>query len=176
MLETVLLLAAVAIGAFLYRRAQRGQSESAVVLAAPTAVRAAAKRLGYHAQSNVHSTASVHTSELCVAAMAAAFARMDKSQQLPDEVLIPSLQRRLQVDASEAADMATLAPWLVAQEGGAAPAFQRLTKRLKQLDHGPDFDKLMRVLGDVTAAGSKGMPSAAQADAMGALARIFRTA
>ncbi len=176
MLEIVFLLAAVAIGAFLYRRAQRGAFITAGVIKASTPISVAAKRLGYRAQPNLHATSSIHTPELCVTAMAAAFARMDKSQKLPDEVLIASLQKRLQVSASEAADMATLAPWLVAQEGGATPAFQRLTKRLKQLDHGPDFDKLMRVLGDVTAAGSKGMPSAAQADAMGALARIFRTA
>lgn len=175
-MEIMLLLAAVCIGAYVYRRIQRGAFITVGVIAAPTPIRAAAKRLGYRAQPNVHSTQSIHTPELCVAAMAAAFARMDKSDKLPDEALIKFLQKRLHVDAQEAIDMATLAPWLVAQGGGATPAFQRLTKRLKQLDHGPDFDKLMRVLGDVTAAGSKGMPSAAQADALGALASIFRTA
>ena len=176
MFEIILLLVAIAAAAYAYRRMQRGAFITVGVIAAPTPIRAAAKRLGYRAQPNVHSTASIHTPELCVTAMAAAFARMDKTRKLPDDVLIASLERRLQVNTEEATDMAILAPWLVAQAGGATPAFQRLTKRLKQLDHGPDFDKLMRVLGDVTAAGTKGMPSAAQADAMGALARIFRTA
>ena len=176
MFEIVLLLAAIAVAAYIYRRMQRGAFITVGIIAAPTPIRAAAKRLGYRAQPNVHSTISIHTPELCVTAMAAAFARMDKTRKLADEVLIASLQRRLQVTKAEATDMAILAPWLVAQGGGATPAFQRLTKRLKQLDHGPDFDKLMRVLGDVTTAGAKGMPSAQQADAMGALARIFRTA
>ena len=176
MLTTLVLLAALLIAAYFYRRFQRGAYIAVGTMAAPTNIRAAAKRLGYRAQPNVHSTACIHTPELCVAAMAAAYARMDKTEKLPDETLIASLERRLQVTQAEASDMAILAPWLVAQGGGATPAFQRLTKRLKQLDHGPDFDKLMRVLGDVTAAGTKGMPSAAQADAMGALARIFRTA
>lgn len=176
MLVIVLLLAAIAIGAYVYRRLQRGAFITVGVIAAPAPVRAAAKRLGYRAQPNVHSVNSIHTPELCVSAMAAAFARMDKSSKLPDDVFIASLQKRLQVTKAEATDMATVTPWLVAQADGATPAFQRLTKRLKQLDHGPDFDKLMRVLGDVTAAGTKGMPSAAQADALGALARIFRTA
>ncbi|MGJ8595452.1 hypothetical protein [Sulfitobacter sp.] len=176
MLEFFLLLAAIAVGAYVYRRMQRGAYVTVGVIAAPAPIRAAAKRLGYRAQPNVHSINTIHTPELCVASMAAAFAQMDKTQQLPDEPLIASLQNRLQVTKTEASDMAILAPWLVAQGGGATPAFQHLTKRLKQLDHGPDFDKLMRVLGDVTAAGSKGMPSPAQADAMGALARIFRTA
>lgn len=176
MLEFFLLLAAIAVGAYVYRRMQRGAYVTVGVIAAPAPIRAAAKRLGYRAQPNAHSINTIHTPELCVASMAAAFAQMDKSQQLPDEPLIASLQNRLQVTKAEASDMAILAPWLVAQGGGATPAFQHLTKRLKQLDHGPDFDKLMRVLGDVTAAGSKGMPSPAQADAMGALARIFRTA
>ena len=176
MLTTLLLLGALLIAAYVYRRVQRGAYIAVGTMAAPAPIRAATKRLGYRAQPNVHSTASIHTPELCVAAMAAAFARMDKTEKLPDETLIASLGKRLAVTQAEAADMATLAPWLIAQRGGATPAFERLTKRLKQLDHGPDFDKLMRVLGDVTAAGTKGMPSAAQADAMGALARIFRTA
>lgn len=176
MTEILLLIAAVLVAAYVYRRFQRGAYIAVGVIAAPTAIRAAAKRLGYRAKPNVHSTNSIHTPELCVTAMAAAYARMDKTRKLPDEVLIASLQKRLQVSKAEATDMAILAPWLVAQGGGATPAFQRLTKRLKQLDHGSDFDKLMRVLGDVTAAGAKGMPSAQQADAMGALARIFRTA
>ncbi len=109
-------------------------------------------------------------------AMAIAFAHMDASRQVDDDLLIASLQKRLAVSPSEAADMATLGKWLVAQGGGATPAFQHLTKRLKQLDHGPDFDRLMRVLGDITAAGTRGMPSAPQANALGALARVFRTA
>lgn len=176
MFEIILLLAAIAVAAYIYRRMQRGAFITVGVIAAPTPIRAAAKRLGYRAQPNVHSTTSIHTPELCVTAMAAAYARMDKTRKLPDDILIASLEKRLQVTKAEATDMAILAPWLVAQGGGATPAFQRLTKRLKQLDHGPDFDKLMRVLGDVTAAGAKGMPSAQQADAMGALARIFRTA
>lgn len=176
MLEILLLLAAIVIAAYVYRRVQRGAFITVGVIAAPAPVRAAAKRLGYRAQPNVHSIVSIHTPELCVSAMATAFSRMDKSEELPDDLLIASLQKRLQVSAQEATDMAILAPWLVAQGGGATPAFQHLTKRLKQLDHGPDFDKLMRVLGDVTAAGTKGMPSAPQADALGALARIFRTA
>jgi hypothetical protein len=176
MLNTLLLLGAIAVAAYVYRRVQRGAYIAAGTMAAPAPVRAAAKRLHYSAQPNVHSTASIHTPELCVAAMAAAYACMDKTAKLPDEALIACLQNRLQISEGEARDMVILAPWLVAQEGGASPAFQRLTERLKQLDHGPDFDKLMRVLGDVSAAGTKGMPSAQQADAMGALARIFRTA
>lgn len=176
MSEILLFLAAAFVAMYAYRRFQRGAYIAVGVIAAPAPIRAAAKRLGYRAKPNVHSTNSIHTPELCVTAMAAAFARIDKTRRLPNEILIASLQKRLQVSDAEASDMAILAPWLVAQGGGATPAFQRLTKRLKQLDHGPDFDKLMRVLGDVTAAGSKGMPSAAQADALGALARIFRTA
>lgn len=176
MLEIVLLFAALATGAYVYRRVQRGAFITVGVIAAPAPIRAAARRLGYRAQPNVHSVNSIHTPEICVAAMAAAFARMDKDSKLPDDVFATSLQKRLHVSTAEAGDMTILAPWLVAQGDGATPAFQRLTKRLKQLDHGPDFDKLMRVLGDVTAAGTKGMPSAAQSDALGALARIFRTA
>jgi len=108
--------------------------------------------------------------------MAAAFALMDDNTAPGDAILAAALQKHLHVGADLTVDMITLAKWLVEQGGGPTPAFERLTKRLKQLDHGTSFDKLMRVLGDVAAAGTKGMPSPRQADAMGALARIFRTA
>ncbi len=52
----------------------------------------------------------------------------------------------------------TLAPWLASQGDGPSPAFERLTK---QLDHGPYFAKLMRVLGGVATAGSKNILAAA---------------
>jgi len=171
-----ILCAAVVLGFLLYRRLQRGAYLLGGVMEAAPQVRAAAKRLGFHAQPNVHSIVSIHTADLCVAAMASAFAQMDDHGAPVDEVLTASLQKRLQADPQAAADMTVLGGWLVEQGGGVTPAFERLTNRLKQLDHGPYFDKLMRVMGDVTAAGTKGMPSARQADAMGALARIFRTA
>lgn len=169
-----LLCAAVVAGYLVWRRLQRGAYLVTRVIAAPPAVRAAAKRLEFRAQPNVHTIVSLHSPELCVSAMACAFAQMDPTADTPD--LTVPLQNRLGLSEQDAADMNVFAPWVVEQGGGPTPAFERLTKRLKQLDHGTDFDKLMRVLGDVTATGTKGMPSAAQADAMGALARIFRTA
>lgn len=171
MLTALLLLLIIAAGAFVVLRMQR---DKAAGLSTP--VRAAARRLGYVADRNRAAVANVNSPELCTTAMAYAFARMDTTQQLSDNQLATITQKRLGSTAPEAADMTTLAQWLVAQSGGPTPAFQDLTKRLKQLDHGTEFDKLMRVLGDVTAAGTKGMPSPPQADALGALARVFRTA
>lgn len=177
MMPTALLLCAVAIaGVLLYRRRQRGAHIVGSMIEAPAPVRAAAKRVGFKTQPNVHSIIGINSPELCVATMALAFAQMDDNTEPCSKTLTQSLQKHLQIDAQTITDFCALAPWLVEQGGGSTPAFERLTKRLKQLDHGPYFGKMMSVLGDMTAVGTKGMPSAAQADAMGALARIFRTA
>jgi len=173
---TALLIIIGIFAAFLlYRYYQRGAHLFAGVIDAPAPIRAAAKRVGFKAQSNVHSIASIHNIDLCITAMALAFTQMDGDAAPCSTALMQSLQTRLQIDPETAADYCTLSPWLIEQGGGAPPAFKHLTKRLKQLDHGPSFEKMMRVLGDMTAAGTKGMPSPAQADAMGALASIFRT-
>lgn len=172
----VLLCAAVVVGFFVMRRMQRGAYVAHGMISAPPQIRAAAQRLGFRAEPNTHSIVSLHSGELCICAMATAFAQMDEHTKTTEALLVRSCEKHLGIDTSTALDAVLVAPWLVEQGGGPTPAFERLTKRLKQLDHGTYFDKLMRVLGDVTAAGTKGMPSAAQADAMGALARIFRTA
>jgi hypothetical protein len=154
----------------IHRRRLTGADPAAATL------RAAAKRLGYGMQPDADPVAAIHTPALCICAMASAFARMDAGGLRADDLLVASLQKRLAVGAPEAADLVLLGDWIVAQRGGATPAFQHLTTRLKHIGHGPDFDRLMRVLGDVSAAGTRGMPSAPQADALGALARVFRTA
>jgi len=176
-MATLLIFGALIVAALLlYRRFQRGAHLIGGVMDAPAPVRAAAKRVGFTAQPNVHSIVSIHSPELCVATMALAFAKMDTNAPADTEVIRQSLQKHLQLDTQKTDDYCVLAPWLVDQGGGPTPAFAHLTKRLKQLDHGPYFGKMMSVLGDVTASGTKGMPSAPQADAMGTLARIFRTA
>jgi hypothetical protein len=139
-------------------------------------VRKSARRLEYVPKADAHPVNCINTPELCVTAMAFAFAWMDPRGALADATLIAIVTKRLNISPTEAMDMVTVAAWLMSMEGGVQPCFQRLTRRLKQLDHGPDFDRLMRVLGDVTAAGTKGMPSPAQSDALGALASVFRTA
>lgn len=159
-----------------YRRLHRGAYPFTAGIDAPKQVREAAKRLGFIAQPGAHSIASVNSPQLCVTAMAAAFAQMDDCTPPSDAVLLTSIQKHLALDAATARDMATMGAWLVQECGGPSPAFERLTKRLKQLDHGPYFGKMMNVIGDVKATGTKGMASPRQADAMGMLARIFRTA
>jgi len=176
MTTVILVVIGVIAALLLLRWFQRGAHLINGVIDAPAPVRAAAKRAGFAAQTNVHSIASIHSPDLCVAAMAHAFAQMDEATAVDASVLKRSLQKHLQVQMPLAEDYITLAPWLVEQGGGPTQAFEHLTKRLKRLDHGPYFGKMMSVLGDVTASGSKGMPSARQADAMGMLARIFRTA
>ncbi|KEJ89651.1 hypothetical protein [Sulfitobacter donghicola] len=176
MIYILVICGALGAAYFLFRHFQRGAYVIGSYMEAPAEVRAAAKRVGFKAQPNVHSITSLHSPELCVAAMAFAFAQMDDNQEPCEETLAKAVSKHLQVDPLQIDDFCTLAPWLVDQGGGPTPAFDRLTKRLKQLDHGPYFGKMMNVLGDMTAAGTKGMPSARQADAMGALARIFRTA
>jgi hypothetical protein len=160
------------------RRFQRSASLFSTRIDAPKNVRDAAKRLRFVAQPNVHSivSVSVNSPQLCVTAMASAFAQMDDTTPPSDAVLLTSIQKHLALDATTACDMVTMGAWLVQECGGPSPAFERLTKRLKQLDHGPYFGKMMNVIGDVKATGTKGMPSPRQADAMGMLARIFRTA
>ncbi len=174
----VLILTGAALTAFLLqRRLQRGAYINRGILDAPKDQRAAAKRLGYQAQPNVHPIRSVSDANLCITALATAFAGMDEyASQARHDAMDLSLRKHLKLTIDVARDMQTFAPWLVAQGGGSSLAFERLTKHLKQLDHGPYFAKLMSVLGDVAAAGSRGMPSAQQADSLGALARIFRTA
>ena len=176
-MTTFLLICGVVIAAYVfYRRFQRGAHMIGKYIDATAPVRAAAKRIGFQSQPNVHSVVSVNSPELCVAAMAHAFAQMDDNQEPCSETLATSLKKHLNVGDTQVDDFCTLCPWLVTEGGGPTPAFDRLTKRLKQLDHGPYFSKMMNVLGDVAASGTKGMPSPRQADAMGALARIFRTA
>jgi len=176
MTMAILVVIGVIAALLLLRWFQRGAHLINGVIDAPAPARAAAKRAGFVAQTNVHSIASIHSPDLCVAAMAHAFAQMDEGTPVDMGILKSALQKHLQVGAQLAEDYTTLAPWLVDQGGGQTQAFEHLTKRLKRLDHGPFFGKMMSVLGDVTASGSKGMPSARQADAMGMLARIFRTA
>lgn len=172
----ILMTATLPAGFLLMRRLQRGAHLLGGLMAAPAPVRAAAKRLCFCSQPNVHSIVSIHSADLCVAAMACAFTQMDNNATPAAYVLTAFLQKRLGLSAGEARDRTTVGAWRVPQGGGPTPAFERLTTRLKQLDHRPHFDRLMRVTGDVSAAGSKGMPGARQADAMGALVRIFRTA
>ncbi|MBB3993673.1 hypothetical protein GGR95_001304 [Sulfitobacter undariae] len=176
MLTILLLCGAAVIGFVTLRYFQRGPYLAAGRFNAPAPVRAAAKRLEYSAQPNVHAINCINSAELCVTAMAVAFAQMDDNTPMSEATLIASTQRHLQLSPEQASDMTTLGFWLVEQGQGPTPAFQRLTKRLKQLDHGPYFGKMMNVIGDVKATGTKGMASPRQADAMGALARIFRTA
>ena len=176
MLTGFFIFAATICGFLLFRRMQRGAHLFGGMMEAPAPVRAAAKRIGFKAQPNVHSIVGINNPDLCVASMAFAFAQMDESAVPCTKRLPQSLEKHLQIDTQNISDFCTLAPWLVAQGGGSTPAFEHLTKRLKQLDHGAHFGKMMSVLGDITAVGAKGMPSPAQADAMGALARIFRTA
>lgn len=175
MLTVAILLAAAVVGFLLYSRSTGGPTRSASTIADPD-IRAAAKRLEYAPATGRDPIACLHCPRLCTAAMATAFAAMDANSMADASLRAATFEKRLGLSADQARAAAILAPWIVAQGGGPTPAFAQLTTRLKQLDHGPSFDKLMRVLGDITAAGSKGMPSAAQADAMGALARIFRTA
>ena len=175
MLYILILCGLIAVGFFTYRRLQNGAHIAGDIIDAPAPVRAAAKRLGFHAQPNVESIASIPTAELCVVAMAVAFAQMDDKSAPADAIIAGFVKKHLLLDPQEAQDMMLIAPWLVDQGGGPTPAFERLTKRLKQLDHGPFFGKMMNVIGDVKAAGTKGMASARQSDAMGTLARIFRT-
>jgi len=176
MLTIALLCGAAIIGFAALRYFQRGPYMAAGRFNAPAPVRAAAKRLEYTAQPNAHAINCINSAELCVTTMAVAFAQMDDNTPPPEATLTTSTQRHLQLTPKQAADMVTLGFWLVEQGQGPTPAFERLTKRLKQLDHGPYFGKMMNVIGDVKATGTKGMASPRQADAMGALARIFRTA
>ncbi len=176
MLTTALAIGGIIAVFLIFRHFQRGAHLVGGDIEAPASVRAAAKQVEYKAQPNIHSIVSIHTPELCVAAMACAFAQMDDNQDPCEQTLAVSWKKHLRVSDDQIDSFCTLGPWLVEQGGGPTPAFDRLTKRLKQLDHGPYFGKMMSVLGDVTASGTRGMPSARQADAMGALARIFRTA
>jgi hypothetical protein len=174
---SILVLSAAAVAAYLlWRRLQRSGHLASGVSEAPAPVRAAARRLSFRAQPDMPPIQSIQSPEICVAAMAVAFARMDGTAPPDDAVLGAALHRRLRVAADKIDDTLVLAHWLVDQGDGPAPAFERLTQRLRQLDHGPWFGKLMEVLGDVTAAGTRGMPAPRQADALGTLARIFRTA
>ncbi|QUJ75090.1 hypothetical protein KDD17_08550 [Sulfitobacter albidus] len=171
----ILLLAGLLVtGFFAWRYIQRGPFIADDLMDAPREVRAAAKRQGVQAQPNVYLIDSLSSADVCVAALAACFARMDDAAPVADATLHRALAKHLRCDAATADDLVTLGPWVAAQ--GGERAFERLTQRLKRLDHGPYFDRLMSVLGNVAAAGSKGMPSARQADALGSLARIFRTA
>ena len=172
----LLFCAAVFVGFVVYRRFQRGAYLAGGVFNAPAPVRAAAKRMSYKAHPNVHSIVSINSGELCVAAMASAFSQMDDKAPPLGDVIVASMEKQFHMHPAQAQDMVTMAVWLVEQGGGPTPAFERLTKRLKQLDHGPYFGKMMNVIGDVKNAGTKGMASPRQADAMGTLARIFRTA
>lgn len=172
LLPLILLCATAAVVLYFYKNG--GLTPPGADTAPP--LRAAAKRLDFRLDPRTDAVARISTTELCVATMASAFAQMDDHAACGADCIIASLQKHLHVDATTARDMLTVAPWIIAGSGDPTQAFERLTKRLKQMDHGPQFNKLMAVLGDVTAAGSKGMPSARQADAMGALARIFRTA
>jgi hypothetical protein len=176
MLTVTMLCAAALAGLVIYRRLWPGGLGAAPILAAPPPVRAAAKRLDIVAQPGTDPTDSLPCANICIAAMAVAFARMD-DESFPCEGTIGTpLRRHLHTDAAQAHDIWTMPPWLVDEGGTPTQAFERLSKRLKRLDHGPYFGRMMGVLGDVTTAGTRGMPTAPQVDAMGALARIFRTA
>lgn len=174
MLDALLILAGLAVlAALLYHRSTRSFTDDS---GARPALSLAARRAGMPLAPPQTAIARIPTPALCACAMATAFAQMDARGPIPAQKLLAAARRRLSLDAQTAEDHLTLAFWLVEQGGGPTPAFAALTTRLKQLDHGPQFDQLMALLGDITAAGSKGMPSPAQADAMGALARVFRTA
>ncbi|MEQ6248396.1 hypothetical protein ABMC89_05850 [Sulfitobacter sp. HNIBRBA3233] len=176
MLYIIILAGVLFTGLLILRKLQRGPYIAGGLMDAPAPVRKAAKRAGLHAKPNTEIIASIASSEICIAALGQAFAQMDNAGAVQDTALQTALKKHLKLDASAAQDLTVLAPWIVAQGGGPTPAFDALTRRLKRLDHGTAFDKLMRVLGDISAAGQRGMPSARQSDAMGALARVFRTA
>ncbi|UWR23645.1 hypothetical protein [Sulfitobacter sp. S190] len=142
---------------------------------APAEVQAAARQIGYRPKAASHPVDAIDDTALCVAAMATAFAQMDQTtENATHERVALALGKHLKLGTENAQAHATVGGWLAGQCDSPTSAFDRLTKRLKRLDHGPWFDRLMHVLGDVGRA--KGMPSPQQADALGALARVFRTA
>jgi len=84
-----------------------------------------------------------------------------------------ALRKHLQLDAENAQEIAVLGRWLVEESGGPTQGFERLARKLRKLDAGDSFDRLMAVLSDIADA-ADGPPSARQSDALADLARIFR--
>jgi hypothetical protein len=170
MLTKFVLRAAAFVGLYVYRRLQRGAGLALGSMAAPAPIRAAVKRSDWRAQPSGHACVSITRPVLCGSGRIKATARRNKHGERSNTVPTLSSQKTLHANEVRAPD---IAPWFLAQGGGATSAFQCLTIRLKQLDHGQHFDKFMRVLGTLTAPGTKGLPHSSKPDTLGALARIF---
>ncbi|MFN0113892.1 MAG: hypothetical protein ACKVPY_04365 [Paracoccaceae bacterium] len=138
-------------------------------------VMAAARRLGFRRRLNLHPVESVDDPKLAMAGLGIAFLELGglptKEQQ---DGLLRSLQTRLGQTLTAAEEAVILGRWLVSECGGAAPAVDRLARRLVKLDRPGSLEPLMNVLNDIVVAGRDSKVSDRQREALGDIARLYK--
>lgn len=134
---------------------------------------AAARRMGFKRQTNVHPVESIEEPELAVAALGVAFldlASLPTAEQLA--TLKTAICNDLAVDHIKADEMLIISRWLVNECKTPQQAFSRLLKRLSKLDKN-GFQPLLAVLTSMKD-GSVTDLNPRQRDALGEVASIFR--
>lgn len=91
------------------------------------------------------------------------------------EALLRNLQGRFSLPHDRAEQSLVLGHWLIAQCGGAVPAMDRLTARLRVLTSDAGFLPLLQVLKSVSEAGGN-VTSGRQQDALADLSSRIRAA
>jgi hypothetical protein len=134
----------------------------------------AARRFGFRRKSNVHPVSSLEDANVAVAALGMAFlelAGLPSAQQ--HDALKSGLRRHRDTSDADAAEAMILGRWLMSQCGGAEPAVERISCKLRKLGWPEVQPSLMAVLNDVIMAGS-GKLQTRQSEALETIAHIFK--
>lgn len=145
----IVLLALTAIGGAIWwwvRANPREAIGTAADLA--TTVRNAPRRLAFRKQTNAHPVEGIDDPRIAITAIAQAFIELDtlptKEQR---DLLAYAMSGELDCTAEEVTEIEVLGRWLVTQCQGAELAVPRLARRLKKIDDGRSWDRLLGVLG-----------------------------
>lgn len=170
----LLALIGIAVGVYFWmERAKRTADVASDLMDAGRDLKNAARRFGFRRRANQHPVEGVAEPNLAIGGLAVAFLELDDLPTAEGRAATDiALRKHLNLDAHSAEEMTVLGRWLVSECGGALAAFPRLAKKLRQLDGAASFDKLMSVLGDISAA-TGGTPSTRQSEALADLARVF---
>lgn len=168
------LLGAIVTAYIWANRAKRGAEVAREAVDIARTVKNAPRRYGFTRRANQHPVEGIDDPDIAIGGLAVAFLELDDLPTAQTRARMDvALRKHLQLDAENAQEIAVLGRWLVEESGGPTQGFERLARKLRKLDAGDSFDRLMAVLSDIADA-ADGPPSARQSDALADLARIFR--
>lgn len=139
-------------------------------------VAAAARNFGVLLRADRHPVDCLEDSAIALAAIGLAFVELGGIPRPgQSEALSRSLHKTLGLSSQKVDQALVLGHWIVAQCGGPVAAMDRLTRRLAALRAEAGYERLTKLLSDVTEAGGN-VTSGRQQDALAAITRSLAPA